>query len=224
MEASLSTCISLFVSLPLSNYQIENTTSSRSSLLLIIFGSLLGFPKELLQGTLEAIFEPHLHSWVTTHPLSWDLQSKLKACSLLVARLSSSSITGEFINLNTLEKTIENDIIPPESLKIIKRSLEHITKSVYGSTPCIFHDVKNIITNLSTESEDFTRIQLEILKLNVIADDSCLLAHGKYILELLESCTNNDPSLKSKLYIYDHDKLMNINNSFMSARSTVTNI
>ena len=96
MGTSFNDCMSLFVSLPSSNNQIENTTSSRSSLLLLLFGSFLGFPNKLLQGTIEELFEPSLHSWVNSSPLHWSLQSKLKACSLLVARLSSSSITGIF--------------------------------------------------------------------------------------------------------------------------------
>jgi hypothetical protein len=97
MGTCFNDCMSIFVSHPSSNITIENTTTSRSSLLLILFGSFLGFPNKLLQGTLDAIFDPMLHSWVNSSPLNWDLQNKLKACSLLVARLSTSSITGIMI-------------------------------------------------------------------------------------------------------------------------------
>jgi hypothetical protein len=214
METVLGSCISLFVSLPSSNYKIESTTSSRTSLLLLLFGSFLGFPKKLLQGTLEAIFDPTVHPWCLESPLNWNLQNKLKACSLLVARLSSSSIT---------EKTIENESLPAESLKQIKRSLETITKIVYGSAQSSnYHEIRINDSKLNEESEDFTRIKLEILILNVMTEDTCLLEHGKFMLDLLESCTIHDPSLKSKLYIYDQNQLMNISNTIMTAKSTVT--
>jgi hypothetical protein len=179
-----------------------------------VYGSFLGFPKKLLQGTLEAIFDPKVHPWCRESPLTWNLQSKFKACSLLVARLSSSSIT---------EKTIENESLPTESLKQIKRSLETITKIVYGSArSSIYHDIKIYDSKLNEESEDFTRIKLEILKLSVMAEDSCLLEHGEFMLNLIESCTIHDPNLKSKLYIYDQNQLMNISHTIMTVESTVT--
>jgi hypothetical protein len=201
METAVSSCISLFLS---SNYRIESTTSSRTSLLLLLFGSFLGFPNKLLQGTIEAIFDPKVHPWSVESLQSWNLQSKLKACSILAARLSSSSIT---------EKTIEIESLAPECLKQIKRSLETLTKSVY---------CKDLQYDLNEENEDFIKIKLEILKLNIMTGDSCLLEHGRFMLNLLESCIIYDPSLKSKLYVYDQNQLMNINNSFMTTKSMVT--
>ena len=121
------------------------------------------------------------------------------------------------------ERTQDNDVLPLESLKSIKSSLELVTKSIYNSrSSYIYHDVKTHDTHTNFDPHDFTRIKLELLKLNLNANDSCLLEHGKFMLNMLDACTMHDPNLQSKLYIYDHGQLMDVGISMMSMISTVT--
>ena len=119
-----------------------------------------------------------------------------------------------------LERTVENDIIPSDSLIIMKRSLQALTKKVYSSKDFINQNVITDQIMLDLEFENYTRILLEILKLTLISDDTSLFKYSQFLLCEFDSCIKS-PDFKSKLHIYDQNQLMKVNDSQMSLISTV---
>ena len=90
-----------FVSPPssASDSKMENSTEARSCLLLLLLGTFFStryYPLNLLQESLQVLFDPQDHPWahLKVSPLHWSFQHRLQFCSLLYARLSIESPAG----------------------------------------------------------------------------------------------------------------------------------